>query len=184
MSGAIGGVASGVAAGGRESQSVSTPQVFGPEAVSSTGRTAALKRVTPSLVERGLRGPDPKERKRLKTRAFEDIGLSTKGALGNLRETFGRTGVRGGVQGSDVADILEAAIGAKGRASTDIEGLLKGDAQQQLESLLTLLTSPEPFAVGTTTLSGSDNPLIRNLLNPFDPAGQFKKEGTIRSTFK
>jgi len=146
-----------------------TPTLFGPRQVQSRGRTRALTRVTPSLVEQGLRGVDPRERQRLKTRAFENIGASTKSALGGLRETFGRTGVRGGVQGADVADIIEAAIGATGAASTDIEGLLKGDAQQKLQNLVALLTSPEPFAVSTATKGLTSNKIARDLSRKFLP---------------
>lgn len=129
------------------SVSTTTPVLFGPSQLRTPTRTRALQQVTPSLVESGLAGPDPAERQRLKTTAFEDIGISTKSALENLREIFGRTGVRGGVQGADVSDILEASIGAKGAAATNIEDILKGDVQRKLQNLLALLTSPEPFAV-------------------------------------
>ena len=107
-------------------------------------RIGALDRVTPSLVERGLKGVDPQERKRLKTRAFEDIGAKTKSAIGGLRETFGRSGIRGGAQGADLTDIIEAAIGATGAASTGIEGILKGDARERMQTLVELLSAPLP----------------------------------------
>ena len=131
--------------GGTPSQS--KPQLFGAGQLRTPEEKQAFGQITPLLTERAARGVDPRERRRLKTRAFEDIGLSTKKALGGLRETFGRTGVRGGVQGSDVADILEAAIGAKGRASTETEEIVKADAQQQLQNLLALLSRQAPFAV-------------------------------------
>lgn len=132
-----------------ETSSVTTPVLFGPNKLRTPERRRALRQTTPFLTERALKGVDPREREQLKTRAFEDIGLSTKQALEGLRETFGRTGVRGGAQGADVADILEAAIGAKGAAGTDIEQLLKGESRQRLQDLLALLTSPEPYAVAT-----------------------------------
>lgn len=154
-----------------------TPKLFGPEAVSSRARFNALNRVTPGLVERGLRGVDPRERRRLKTSAFESIGQSTKSSLSNLRELFGRAGVRGGVQGADVADIIESAIGAQGAASTGIEGQLRGDANQQLQALLAFLSTPEPFALGAE--SRSENPTAKNLaeaLSRGEPfAGGIKK---------
>ena len=128
----------------------SGPVRFSPDQLRSPERAVASRRTTPFLTEQALGGVDPGERQRLKTRAFEDIGLSTKESLGNLREIFGRTGVRGGVQGSDVSDILEAAIGAKGAAGTDIERLLKGESQQKIQNLLALLTSQEPFSTPTS----------------------------------
>lgn len=139
-----------LAGGPSGGQSTATPTLFGPGQVRTPTRTRALEKTTPSLVEKGLQGPDLREGQRLRTRAFEDIGLSTKSALGNLRETFGRSGVRGGVQGSDVSDILEAAIAAQGQASTSIEDILKGDEQNAIRNLLQLLGQHEPFAVANT----------------------------------
>lgn len=149
-------------------QSTSTPTLFGPGQLRTPTRTRALEQTTPFLTERALAGPDPRERRRLKTRAFEDIGASTKSALENLREIFGRTGVRGGVQGADVSDILEASIAAKGAASTDIESILKGDVQTQIQNLLQLLSQQEPFAVAQTvqsTQSGKSTGASKGLLD-------------------
>lgn len=139
----------GTTLGGKPSES--TPQLFTAEQLRTPEEKRAFQRTTPLLVERGIKGVDPQERRRLKKRAFEDIGASTKTALGNLREIFGRTGVRGGVQGADIADIIEASIGAKGAASTAIEGQVKADAQQQLQNLLALLSQQAPFAVAQQT---------------------------------
>ena len=135
--------------GGKPSKS--TPQLFTAGQLRTPEETRAFQRTTPLLVERGIKGVDPQERRRLKKRAFEDIGASTKTELGNLRELFGRSGVRGGVQGADIADIIEASIGAKGAASTAVEETVKADAQQQLQNLLALLSQQAPFAVAQKT---------------------------------
>lgn len=135
----------------QKTRSTSDPVLFEPGQLRTPERTKALQLTTPSLVEQGLGGVDPAERERLKTGVFGDIGLSTKSALANLREVFGRTGIRGGVQGSDVSDILEASIGARGAASSNIEDILKVDQQQKLANLLQLLLSQEPFAVAQRT---------------------------------
>lgn len=152
---------SGLLSTGISEQRVTTgdPVKFGPSELRTPTRTRSLERTTPTLFDKAFAGRG-KERRRLKTRAFEDIDLSAKSAFGNLRETFGRSGVRGGVQGADVSDIIESIIGAKGAASTGIEDILKQNEQQDISNLLGLLTSPEPFAIGQKTRS--DNPFAQS----------------------
>lgn len=144
-SGTTSGTISGATSFGRTS---ADPVLFGPNQLRTPTRTAALEQTTPTLFEKAFSGRG-QERQRLTTRAFEGIDLSTKSALEKLREIFGRSGVRGGVQGADITDIIEASLGAKGTAAVGIEDLLKQNEQRDIQNLLNLLLAPEPFALGT-----------------------------------
>lgn len=164
------------------SASAADPVLFGPGQLRTRTRARGLQQAEPALLSKAFGGQGG-ERRRRKTAAFGDIGLSEKSALGNLRETFGRSGVRGGVQGADVSDILEAGIGARGAASTSIEDALSQLNQQDIGNLLALLTSQEPFAVGQRQRATS---ISKNLsANPFGDIttfGAFGKGGQAGNT--
>ena len=134
-------------------KSRSDPVLFGPGQLRTPEKTGSIQIATPSILERGLRGIDPAQRERLQTSAFGDIALSEKSAINQLMEKFGQSGFEpgSGVNRGDFSDILEAGIGARGRASTDIEQLLQGLNQQEIDNLLRLLTAQDPFAIAQRT---------------------------------
>lgn len=131
-----------------QQQATSTPKLFGPEQIMLPGQRKAIAAQAPSLIEEAMQGGlSPAERSRMMTRMTEDINRSTTGAVKGLEEVYAGTGLKGGVKGADIGDIMEARIGATGAASRSVEDFSRQAETERKNRLLKFGFGQTPFQV-------------------------------------
>lgn len=151
-----------------KSKSKSTPQFFGPDQILLPEQKEAIKGIVPSLKDSTFQESILPKRGKLLTQARQEIGAGTSAKLDNLRDLFGASGVRGGVQRQDIGDILAADIAASGKATADITGGIEAiraseiearrkEKQDKLDRLMAFSLQAPPFAVANASSSRSSN---------------------------
>jgi hypothetical protein len=136
------------------SNSSSNPVFYGPSKIMLPQQKAMWGATAPSLLEKAMRGGySPADKARLYTRTAENINAGVKGGINNLRATYAKSGLRGGVMGGDISSILESAIQARGQASQGIEDMSRQYNDQNWQRLLQMAQWRPPAMLGQRSKS-------------------------------
>jgi len=147
-----------------EQKSQSTPVLFKPNEILPAYQQK-LRRNTFNQMGRetlsGLNnneGLSPVERSLMTTRMNENIGDTMDADIGNLRDIYAKSGVRGGVQGSEIGDILQSGVKASGDVSKYVEDANRAEIDKKWARLLQMIGMNPPFAASqSSTSSGSSS---------------------------
>jgi len=103
-------------------------------------------------------GLSPVEQSLMTTRMNENIGNTMNADIGNLRDIYAKSGVRGVVQGSEIGDILQSGVKASGDVSKYVEDANRAEIDKKWARLLQMIGMNPPFAASqSSTSSGSSS---------------------------
>ena len=131
-------------------QSSSKPVLFGPKDLRTKEVSEASRLAVPTILDKALSGGfNPEEKSRLQARLSDPVNRAFKSGTTDLRREIARSGLGGGAASQDISDLIEARIGGLGEAGAEVERTSRAEADKRMQDLLRILTSTEPFAIGT-----------------------------------